>query len=158
MSSWCLFPLLSSVTRIKSVVEPPPSGFSGKSGEGNRTSNRLMRGERPFSGGKSLRGKTQNLCGQLAASRERWPERTRLASEERWEAVRECPDSALPSSQMPAPLCPSVCLGKGLGIAPVTSCGPGCHYNHRCPGTPTRIRASSRNTEMTHLWPCLRHL
>lgn len=150
-----LFPLLSSVTPIKPIVEPP-YGFRDKSSEQNLASSGLIRGERPFSSGKWMRVKIQNLCSQVFSLQGKvtWEDEANL-----WEEMRSRerePDGEFDtlSEALSGPL--SV---LGLGTESPTCCfvGPACHYNSRGPNTPTLGRVWSRNTKLTHLWSCLRH-
>lgn len=85
LSSWCLFPLVSSVTHIEPLLSLP-SSFSDRSREWHMTCSSQSEEERPFSHGTSLRVRTQNLRGQGFSLLGKWPERRMLISEKRLEA------------------------------------------------------------------------
>lgn len=83
LSSWYLFPCLSSLTHIEPTVEPP-SGFSDRPRQGNVTSSLPIRGGKTFLQWKVIEGDNpEPVAARLSVSWEKWPEREKLEANER---------------------------------------------------------------------------
>ena len=93
LSSWCLFPLLSSVTHTEPWLSLP-SSFSDRSREWHVTCSSQSEEEGPFSHGTSLRVRTQNLRGQVFSLLGKVVREEMLTSEKRLEANEREPYGA----------------------------------------------------------------